>query len=673
VGNYWGAYAYSSGGPQGQGSHYNAPQYGQVSFTPQPGGAGADNIDVINMKIMNQHPEFISALADEWQNAKNLLDAIKAQLLAESNTLYDEHWKSSIARDLFMQTGPGKTLAYLDEWLTATQSNVDALRTLSRVARESRTEMEHLYKEYKDKLEEAKHIGGWDKFWTGAKNGLLNQPQQSFEDLKNQAMQQVHDKQEEYDKRAQELAHRVGSRYFETFSKISGGHALPFYPPNAVLTMPGKKWPTLPGGAPRPGGPPAPRAPRPNAPPAPAVQPGPNGVPNPAQRVTQVRPTPPPVTSDLPAPGTAPTAPPAPGVVAPPAPVGALPPGVNPGAFRPTAPPVARPITATGNLAAPPLPGGQNAGVRAPGTLPSLGGATIRNPGATGGRAPGIPGAGPAGVRAPIPPAGRTIGRQSTRRPTAPGQEGEGFARPGLTAQPGHGQPGRGARQPTGLGRPSVEEPFTRSGLPTAPSVLDGKRPGGRRPGEPAEALPGARSTSVRANAASAGTAPPVLGRGRPGAPGTPGTPGAPRLPGLPGQATPGGAARKADPRERAPLPPGTEWTGVEAMRADATAPVLDGPAAPPTGAAVSGLEEVPRGLRNNRVTAVSRSVAARAGANPAELTARRTRRRVIEEPVEQRVEEANWTVETPGGGVLGGRDPEATPRQDPRPVLGAN
>src|SRR5262249_15822169 len=159
--DYWGAYAYSSGGPQGQGTHYFEPEYGSISYTPKAGGNGADNIDVVNMKIMNQHPESISALADEWQNAHNLLQSIKTQLLTESNKLYNEHWKSSAAKDLFMKSGPGWTLAYLDEWLDATLSNVRALRALVGIARKSRTDMENLYKEYRKAIEEAKHVGGW--------------------------------------------------------------------------------------------------------------------------------------------------------------------------------------------------------------------------------------------------------------------------------------------------------------------------------------------------------------------------------------------------------------------------------------------------------------------------------------------------------------------------------
>src|SRR5262249_30335789 len=154
-----------------------------------------------------------------------LLDSIKTQLLAEANTLYDEHWKSSAARDLFMKSGPGHTLAYLDEWLNATQANVRALRSLAGIATQSRTDMANLWAEYQQKIEEAKHVDGWTKFRTGALNTLTGgSDSDAMDQIEARAIQQVRDKQDEYDRKAQQLAAHVGNQYLDTFGTISQGN-----------------------------------------------------------------------------------------------------------------------------------------------------------------------------------------------------------------------------------------------------------------------------------------------------------------------------------------------------------------------------------------------------------------------------------------------------------------
>ncbi|HEU4421340.1 MAG TPA: hypothetical protein VFR67_02235, partial [Pilimelia sp.] len=90
---YWGARAYYfSGGPNGEGTRYTMPEPSNVEFTMPRGENNGTTIETIRQRLLNQHPEDISALADQWQNAYNLLSSIRAQLLDTSNTLYNEHW-----------------------------------------------------------------------------------------------------------------------------------------------------------------------------------------------------------------------------------------------------------------------------------------------------------------------------------------------------------------------------------------------------------------------------------------------------------------------------------------------------------------------------------------------------------------------------------------------------
>jgi hypothetical protein len=114
---------------------------------------------------------------------------------------------------------------------------------------------------------------------------------------------------------------------------------------------------------------------------------------------------------------------------------------------------------------------------------------------------------------------------------------------------------------------------------------------------------------------------------------------------------------------------------------------VLDTPAPPVSGAAVSGLEEVPKALRGSPW---SSPPAGRPGAHPntvaPELGTRHTRpaaetvggvpagaagpagdgRRIV-------TDEEAFSVDTPGGGVLGKRPEDRSYRAEPPTALGGN
>src|SRR4029453_18854208 len=139
--DYWGAHASWPSRPGGDRvGYFPPPPFPDLKFTPPPGDPHAADIEKIYLQVMNQHPEHMSLLADEWHNAYNLLDTVYVRVLEESNALYPAHWTSTAA-DTFMSTGPGAALAYLDEWKTAALNNRNALRALVDVVIKYRTDM----------------------------------------------------------------------------------------------------------------------------------------------------------------------------------------------------------------------------------------------------------------------------------------------------------------------------------------------------------------------------------------------------------------------------------------------------------------------------------------------------------------------------------------------------
>ncbi|MBO4162447.1 WXG100 family type VII secretion target [Micromonospora antibiotica] len=675
--DYWGAQAtYAHGGPRGEGTRYvMPPENPDLKFTPAPGGEGGATIEAVRQQVLGQHPEDISALADQWQNAYNLLQSIHQQLLSASRTLHDEHWKSPQARDAFLKAGPGKTLAYLDEWMDAAQHNVTALRAMVGIARDSRAEMERLWTEYREALDDAKNSDGWTQFSEGFKQGFTLGLYDGEKGIQAAEAEAVQEKQQEFNRRAQELARRTADDYVGTLSKVSGGHGPPFFPMDAVLNPVGHPPWRGPVGVPPPVGPPGVRPPGgTNQPPTP-VRAVPRPTPtDPDQLARQVLDTlrPPPETgAPVPTPGTDGRAGPAvtpPPVVAPP--LVAPPPGL------PTGSPGLSGVNANANaagvgragLARPPgLDGltGERGGLRsgvlrggagAPGvTEPPQ--ASLRSPGAnatpppTGGRA-----APPGGLRRPGAPSAATPppgvrgagGPSTTGAPHSPGTRRPGTEQGEDEARHGSVRPGAGDADL--FGRPAGET--------TAP-VLHSRRPEGRR------TAGGGRATGERAGDAAAAT--------RPGT--TPSVLGSPaRSVAVPG--TPRSKRRDRGDAAR-PAASGGEW--LADGRSEATAPVLDAPAAPPSGGRVSRLEEVPGALRG-RPSAGPAPRPARGGQPvPPELAPRRATAARHDDRDEGRdgpgivTDEQAFSVETPGGGVLGKQAEDRSYRAEPKTALGGN
>jgi hypothetical protein len=314
---YWGARvtAYPSAAMPYVPTRYRDGVEEDFDYTRAPDAEGADDIEMINRKIMNQHPEDISLLADRWQNAHDLLASIRQQLLDQSNILYQQHWREAEARNIFMQKGPGETLAYLDDWLDATQSNVDALRALVTIATDSRGRMERMYADYQRDVSAARDLSWGDEFqediqiWQGwgFSRGSFGMPSfgrdtsEAKEQAAREAVDAVHRK---YNHDAQVLARDVATQYADTFTKVGGGHGALFEPMNVVLNPPHDPFPTPPGAPPV--APPAPPPSAPPLPPPPATAPPPPGaVPPPPTNA-------PPPPGGVPSPGPAPAPPPVP-------------------------------------------------------------------------------------------------------------------------------------------------------------------------------------------------------------------------------------------------------------------------------------------------------------------------------------------------------------------------
>jgi hypothetical protein len=203
--------------------------------------------------------------------------------------------------------------------------------------------------------------------------------------------------------------------------------------------------------------------------------------------------------------------------------------------------------------------------------------------------------------------------------------------------------------------------------------VLNNPRPAKGRPGRRDDATPAARGpgqTDPPTPGRPGATAPPVLNAPTSGRVGPD-----PAVRGRPGQRStgqPGAAGRRRRPD--------VEWVGTDAARAEAAEPVLDRPEPPLTGQAVSRLEEVPARLRRARAESQPAGPArTKPGTVPPELAARRG---AAETPGstdagaaadDQRVvlDEDAFSVETPGGGVLGKQREDKSYRPEPPPALG--
>lgn len=615
-------------GPSGSGMWYNVPDRFDVEFTNPPNdGENGPWIEDIRQQIMNQHPEDISALADQWNRAWQLLFGIQQQVLQTSNDLYEKDWKDGDAREKFMTAGPGKMLAYLQSWMDSALDNVAALRAQVTIVRAARTEMEGMWSRYKSAIDKASETDGTFGNWFWHYNLIPGGDQTDYDNAnKRDAIEQINEKKKEFAREAQGLAHRTAQQIFQTYSTVGNGHGAPFFPMNALLTPIGQPNPISLGGPPggMPGGPP------PglnqsllNLQKNPPVIPNPVST-NPLQPVLNVT-NPPNV---LP-PGGLPN----PTIVPP-----VLPPGV-----RPPGQPLAKPTTLNPNVTSPfakLVPKGLNPGlIQAKGMVAPTGDMTpgaLRSPGST----------------PPAPPMSNGAQRQNPRaNPAGTGRQQEKLN--GITRQGG------------------VEEPFARQQSGTVPPVLNNKQRGASgKPGSQSELHPQSRQAAgTTSPLRPAGAAPPVLK-----APSQ-----SPMLPpGQPGSRT----TRKTATGNGQPGQPvpNSDWAGVEAARSDVAAPILDAPAPPPTGAAVSKLEEVK--LRGRAAATGARSGGqSRIKAGPTvspELTARKARRdgsgtgsEADESGNRIVTDDVAFSVETPGGGVVAKQQDTRAYRPEAPTVLG--
>jgi hypothetical protein len=603
------------------------PARENFEYTKSPGSDGADDIETINRKIMNQHPEDISLLADRWQNANQLLVSIRAQLLQQAKAL-EERWRKSDARALFLEKGPGKTLAYLDDWIEATQSNVAALRALVPIAESSRKRMSEIWADYKRDIAAARDISTWDEiqedlqFWQGWRMrvnpvtgmfGVTRDTSEAKEEAAREAVNAVH---ERYTRLAQEHASKVAFQYGQTFANVGEGHGALFEPMNVVFNPPHPPLPAVPGAPGAPGVPGMPGAP--GVPPgAPSVPPQLFAVAATLQPQQQFW-----VTGEVAVP-PAPTPPVAPAISTPAVPAPPVPPG-------PLAPPVVSPPVLPVAPSVPAVPTARpsvNPGALPPGEAPT---------------AP--PNASRPGVR-------NGVLRASTAPATPPSLPPGMPQSPGTLGRKPSGPADEERAQRTQTVRPVNSEGEFASPPPPGSPVLGNPRQGSGRPGSGRPPSPGVpRRTDPAATGAPDGTVSPVL-----------------RAPST-GQPVP---APPAPARPRTPAPtaaPGSDWLGADAARGRAADPLLG--RRKPQAASMSGMEEVPEGLRRRRAAS---SLTGPEHGGPGDVVELAPRRAVSETPALAEVppDEEAFHVETPGGGVIGKQSEQATYSAEPPPLLG--
>ncbi|HKD99242.1 MAG TPA: hypothetical protein VKB69_16810 [Micromonosporaceae bacterium] len=582
--DYWGAEAVRySAGPRGEGQWYTSPDpnAGAGDFTPPPSSDGnsGPTIDQIHAQLHNSQPAHLSALADQWQNLYNLLDAIRKQLLDETTELADDKWKSGNARDAFLKTGPGDTLAYLDAWMDSALSNQTALRAIVSIILEYQAKMDPIWRDYQQAVKDAQNLSFGTKlndwFWHYNLIGGGDQPDYDRATAQDK-IEQINKVKLEYNVKAQKLAWAMADDMFPAFSAFSAGHGPVYRAPDAVFDPPDLDLPHVPNvgmvpvGAP----PPPPSLPPPPAMPVPPPTPTPTGPP--------VVPTP--IVTAPPPPVPSPPTVPAPPVVTP-----------------IVVPPVVDPVTVAG-LGAPrnlPSPATEPAtgAFQAPRT-PNAGGLISRS-------ATGMP-------EGSVPPAAAPRGMRGIGRGTPAGGV------PPTTGRRAGGVPGGGAPAPDG--EPGTEDLFGRSGA-SVPPVLGNSRRGRSRSAVPPVVTGDEISTGLPGRA---GASPPVLAR-----------------------------AQREDTKRRTGAV--GDGTPVNAGETDLLPPTLRAPSAP---AGVPDAEEAPSTLR-----APVRAT----GTSPRELVNRWSGRKMRTPATEEQPEaaappttEEMFSVETPGGGVLGaGQEPE--------------
>lgn len=658
-----------------------------------------NSIEMVRKRILGQSYTMVQDAANGWRDIADYLTNLSRQIREQSDALRtgngadDPGWSSDGAT-AFMARGPGATMMSIDDWAEAAQVNYDGLTSLATTIAIHHGKMKDLYEDYQKAIVRRAQL-----FFFNDQSSYIwgdNPPQQVErpEDIDVDAWQRALDndnlfieqdqyvaalKEEEYiwTYRAQQLEYEMGQGYWQVMGhELNGGSSTVFEgPDNAQVPngMPGMDMRTYYNALDA-------AANLPNT--LPSIDT--SGLNNLANNTQQFQANIEQLTKNTPALDGVPdltnqtqTVPDVPDLELPAtdtAPQLNVPaPATNPGLLPIVPPPVAPPNL--GDLpAAPGFAQANTPGLRGqtfpgsrdlanPGGLPKGVLGAPKGPGAVG--APSTPGTGAPSTPPAIPPkTGKILGKQpKTPQEPLPQRPGTpGTAPPSL---PAANRPGpRAAKRPQEptVGRPGGPPPGT-----TAP-VLEGRqRTGGPTPPPGAPAAPPGTTR--------AGTAPPVLsnksGR-RTGPPstvtGSPGT-GAPQQ--VPGRGRPG-ASDRPDQQVDAPMEINQLFRPTGEM--GTTAPLLQRPGRP-AGPAPRDVGEVPRSLRARRPVVDS----------PAELAARRRAAKAAQEQQErERLEEdyqqikafmggeEAWTVQTPGGPVVGGAErPAATPQAEPRPSLG--
>ena len=624
----------------------------QFSPTPKPDGnfhydydydeqklsSPLHDIQNIRLVIKAQKPGSISALADYWVKAAQLLDAVQKTVSDNANALHggDKNgfggWTSPAANE-FLRWGPGATLYSLKQWTDAANANVRALRKLSEAVSQAHTDIDVAWQSYVDeaKADKASLLKGW----AYDPSTLPLDQQKKLPGPAADLMSQIYEHQtaiwRKWSVKAQGIAYELSQKYYAQLEgDLAEGRGTRFEgPSNAVVDNPmTAAMPGPPGGSPGAAPPPgaSARAPGPKAPP-PRHGPAPKAPPSKAPPA-KTPPTSLHQLAELAHQVPAPSAPP---------------PSVGPDSPQPLplAPPnslLLSPSTAALlGLAPPPAAAPRGLFANSPGLTPAAG--SVRG----------------------------LLSRQGVLRAGAAPTANESTSPPAL---------GR-----AGLGRPGMAR-LARSGDPES---MGGRRPGARGMTPEDTARPGAPATGEQElfGRGSTGATAPVLGGRR--TTGVPRTATGEQAPTRAGAGRPGttppvvkGSTSRRDQARPVSHSPADEAFGGQPVQPGATSPILGSPAARLRGPApAEPLDAIPRGLRGARIT--GRTAPAQSG--PSELSTRRrahpdrTRidelRPATEADATPVIGDEAWAVDTPGGPVLTGHTEQSGYVAQHRPTLG--
>lgn len=686
---------------------YQAPDY-----TPTPhvdGGNGDPNQDnqingdnsiaIIYRKVMSQHADEATAIADAWQQIHDSLDALGDSIYGISSDMYSSggasggKW-SGAAADEYMKRGPGATLKSIDDWIGSAASYATGMRAVAATIDKFQNStgqvatydgkpvpgMVQLWQNYERDMNDAAQqvVDQYTKYGSkftvqqvkdAAKDPTSDQAAE-FGPVRSEIVERMMSVTWKYDAMAQALIWEMAQEYqtiardggyFQRATIYEGPHdaiqdvqlspaVFGLGAPPSLPSPPGK--PDVPAGAAalsalkRPNAPGVPAAPAPVAgrPPVPNV---------PAVAVAGV--------PDMP---TSPVAPATP-LAAPAAPAALVAPAVP-------VPAVARTATAPTVPSRAPAVDGSAFAAEAQ-SRPAL-----ARDGVLGRRSVAAPGRAGMGVdESEVPPGGRALispRKSNGRRPARPATAGYGenprrdAGRAPASSAPRKRSPGR--PHPGMTTGQEVEEAFRADGSPVSPPVLDGKR---------GPSVPESGETRGQPGPTRPGTTPPVLDSRKKGQQ---------SRTGVRTDSEPAGVSADRPHRARSArgtiVVPGTPVLieDLAAVDRPSTLPVLDNRTAARRSPAPADFHDIPDALRGSRPFPNSDPGSLRGTPAPIELAARKVKaqRATVDSPeiidVDElrqfMIEMAPWTVETPGGPVIANRG-EAVPRPAPGPALGAS